>query len=697
MRIIISLIIVAALTAVGIAQPVNDHCGTAIHLPNTDNWCSAAGAYSNINATPHAGAPIPNNCFLDLENEVWFTFIPNTPALYIRVTGAAQSLGTLRGPSIAVYEGTCSNLVRRGCNISSTSTNQVELSVDNLTIGAVYYLLVEGQSGNEGTFQICLEGFIPPPNPQSDCDEAVVLCDKSPFVVDTLLGVGSPDPGVTNTCIGQEFSSAWYKWTCEISGTLTFTLTPNNYQPGFESDDIDFVVYELPNGIDNCSGKVPVRCMAAGANVGESFQSWSRCNGPTGLREGDPDQVEPAGCQQASQNSFLAPLQMEAGKSYALLVNNFSQSGLGFSIDWGGTGTFQGPDPGFDVTAVQAFECDKTIIFDNTSTAPTDPIVAYHWNFGAGAIPLTSNDQGPINVIYDSFGEKRVALTVESSKGCVVTEILDFYIEPCCADTSTLDVTANIQDQICPGTASGVIQGVGISGAPAYQFSLDCENYQPSTIFPSLMPGSYTLCIVDRKGCEAQVDVVIDPATEFGVDIFQDTIFVQLGFEADINSVAFPTLPTAVSWTNAEYLTFFGSDIESQLNPTALPPVTGWYEVTIVNDAGCIAKDSVLIIVDPYKPIYIPNVITANSDFVNDRVTVHGNVAATGVDVFQIFDRWGGLLWERSDFELNDPSLGWDGTFKGQPVNPGVYAYRAVVNFLDGNPGVYTGTVTVLR
>jgi hypothetical protein len=64
--------------------------------------------------------------------------------------------------------------------------------------------------------------------------------------VDTLLGVGAMDPGVTNTCVNQELSSAWYKWTAETSGSLTFTITPNNYHDGFESDDIDFVLFELP-------------------------------------------------------------------------------------------------------------------------------------------------------------------------------------------------------------------------------------------------------------------------------------------------------------------------------------------------------------------------------------------------------------------------------------------------------------------
>lgn len=679
-----------------IAQPINDECTTAFHLPNTDNWCSKPGAYTNLNATPYSSGAPANSCFLQFKNEVWFTFIPETPAMYIKISGNVNGLGTLFNPAVAVFEGPCNNLKKIGCNSVSSITNQVELSIESLVIGRVYFLLVEGENNFTGTFQICLNGFIPPPNPQSDCSKAVVLCDKTPFIIDTILGVGIQDPGVTNTCIMQELSSAWYKWTCENSGTLTFTLTPNNYQPGFESDDIDFVLYELPGGLDDCLSKREVRCMAAGANVNQPFANWRRCNGPTGLQVGDPDTTEPAGCQNASQNNFVNALQMVAGKSYALLVNNFSQSGLGFSIVWGGTGTFQGPKPAFDITAVQAFECDKTIIFDNQSLAPTDSIVRYLWSFGAGANPLSDTTTGPISVLYESFGAKKVALTVTSSKGCTVTEIVDFYIEPCCADTSTLGVSAIIRDQLCPGTASGVIQGVGISGAPLYQFSLDCVNYQPSTVFPSLVPGTYTLCIQDEKGCKNAVDLTVLPAIAFTVDL-GDSLFVQLGSTVDLHAQPFPSLPSHVVWGDTSVLDFHGSGILSQLNPTALPHHSGWYSVTISNDDGCIATDSVYILVDSYKPIYIPNVFSPNLDEINDRLTVYGNNAATSIDKFQIFDRWGGLMWEGNNFDLNDPSLGWDGTYKNQPVNIGVYAYRAVVNFLDDIPVTYTGSVTVLR
>src|SRR5687768_7153795 len=88
------------------SQPVNDNCQTAFHIPDTDPWCSAPGAYSNINATPYTGStPAPAGCFIQYQNEVWFTFRPQLPAVYIKVSGATNGLGTMKAPGIAVFEG----------------------------------------------------------------------------------------------------------------------------------------------------------------------------------------------------------------------------------------------------------------------------------------------------------------------------------------------------------------------------------------------------------------------------------------------------------------------------------------------------------------------------------------------------------------------------------------------------------------
>ena len=40
---------------------------------------------------------------------------------------------------------------------------------------------------------------------------------------------------------------------------------------------------------------------------------------------------------------------------------------------------------------------------------------------------------------------------------------------------------------------------------------------------------------------------------------------------------------------------------------------------------------------------------------------------------------------------------GWNGEFRGQPVNPGVYVYLVEVEFKDGVKVKYTGDVTLFE
>jgi len=690
------------------AQPTNDQCISAIHIPSTEDFCSDIAQYTNVNASATPG--LTNTCLTNFSSEVWFTFIPSTPAAIIQVFGAINNQGTLISPVVTVYDN-CGSFDQVGCNSASMESNIAEVVVGDLIIGKVYLIAVDGQFGTQGSFTLCIDGFIPPPSPESDCDQAVVLCDKSPFFIESLVGAGNNTNEVDIlSCIREEFASSWYKWTCQDAGTLSFTLTPNDYLQGFESDDLDFAVYELPNGINDCGTKRLLRCMASGANQNEPFSSWQICNGPTGLSESSSDQTEQPGCQ-AGNDNFVAAIDMEPGVSYALIVNNFSQSGLGFSIEFGGSGTFLGPEPAFEVDAVQAFECDKTIIFTDMSESQTDSIVSYIWNFGAGADPIFANTTGPHNVLYESFGDKKVALTVESSRGCIVTEILDIFVEPCCRDTSMLAVEATAQDQICPETSTGVIQAMGIAGNPQYAYSLDGVNFQPSPTFPGLDPGTYTVFVQDIKGCTNETMILVEPADEFSVDI-GDTIFVDLGSTVQIESILVPdVLPSTVLWevisdacpSDQGFLTFNSEMIVDQLRPIALPRGTTCFTITIISDAGCTATDKLVMLTSGESPIFIPNVISANRDNVNDHLMVFGGPAVEIVEFFRVYDRWGGLLYEATNFtparDQSDIQFGWDGTIanSNEFVQPGVYTYAAKVNFVDCVSRTFTGTVTVLR
>jgi hypothetical protein len=63
----------------------------------------------------------------------------------------------------------------------------------------------------------------------------------------------------------------------------------------------------------------------------------------------------------------------------------------------------------------------------------------------------------------------------------------------------------------------------------------------------------------------------------------------------------------------------------------------------------------------------------------------------------RIFDRWGGLAFERVDALPNIPEHGWDGKANGEPINPGVFVWVAEVVYTDGKTETLTGDVTLLR
>jgi PKD repeat protein len=68
---------------------------------------------------------------------------------------------------------------------------------------------------------------------------------------------------------------------------------------------------------------------------------------------------------------------------------------------------------------------------------------------------------------------------------------------------------------------------------------------------------------------------------------------------------------------------------------------------------------------------------------------VHSGVAEYHL---RIFSKLGILI-----FESDDTNIGWDGYFKGQLSEPGVYIWKVRGNFLSGEPFIFMGDLTILK
>ncbi len=682
--------------------PINDECDTPIQIEDPTNYCSGDEAFTNVGATPSTYGI--SSCFTNVSNDVWFEFTAVATDVVITINGASgvQPGGTLIGPEVTLYSGICGGTINELECGADNAVDFIEIAQSGVVIGSNMLVRVEGLGDFTGTFELCVRNFNPPVDPSSDCPDAAILCDKSSFTVDQLIGAGNDPSEFDNApCfdnggpnLNNEFNSVWFKWTCDEPGSLTFVLTPTRLEA-----DLDFILFELPGGINDCANKEIIRCEAAGSNPNiNTFPT--PCQGPTGLSFEADDVNENAGCQQG-QDNFLAAVDMVAGRSYALGVNNFGPGTDGFSIEFGGTGTFLGPKPKFTADP-PSIPCLEEVVFTDASTFANGDIVNWTWNFGVDAIPQTATGDQPHTVIYNSFGERFVTLTVESDEGCIVTEVLPFFVEECCLpELDDLDAgLVNAIDPVCNGDSTGVITIEGIEGnpfneddSPYYLYSDDGgATYQGASSFVGLPAGLYDLLVVDRLGCEEFIEVPINQPPPIIVNAGED-ITVNLGETADLNGFYNPSnLGDTIIWTPDTTLT-----CDNCLDPTVLPLGTTTYTLMVENEAGCMDSDSVMVVVTENRPIYIPNVFTPNFDGVNDFFNVFSAPAADILEELEIYDRWGNLVYRGTNIEINNPNEGWDGTFRDKPMDPAVFAYVANVRFIDGVTLLYSGDVTLLR
>ncbi|MDP1879681.1 MAG: gliding motility-associated C-terminal domain-containing protein, partial [Parachlamydiaceae bacterium] len=128
-----------------------------------------------------------------------------------------------------------------------------------------------------------------------------------------------------------------------------------------------------------------------------------------------------------------------------------------------------------------------------------------------------------------------------------------------------------------------------------------------------------------------------------------------------------------------------------------IPSNSGIYEVVITDQAGCSASASVRVLVKNRVDIYIPNVFSPNGDGENDLWTVHGGASVLALNSLQIFDRWGDMVYSLQDPVPLNAWPGWDGVFRGDPVNPGVFVYYLEVELVNGEVVLKKGDVTVVR
>ena len=320
-------------------------------------------------------------------------------------------------------------------------------------------------------------------------------------------------------------------------------------------------------------------------------------------------------------------------------------------------------------------------------------IINTFFSFGQGAVPPTATGVGPHAVTYTRFGPNVIALTVESDEGCLVTQTLPIEVLECCEIDGNLNVgISNLVDPNCSDSMDGMITATASGGDPEFSFSIDEGPFVTSPNFFNLGAGVFDIDVVDIKGCEGTVQAELVGPPPLIVDAGPDQT-VDLGFSTNI----FAGLSPDPSGVNILWMPDTLISCIDCLNPTVTPPGQTTYTITVVNEDGCFDTDEITIFVNENRPVFIPNAFSPNGDGRNDFTSVFAGPAATIINSMQIFDRWGTLMWEGVNLPLNDFNTGWDGTFRGEDVNQGVFVYQASIGFIDGVDILFKGDITLLR
>ena len=336
--------------------------------------------------------------------------------------------------------------------------------------------------------------------------------------------------------------------------------------------------------------------------------------------------------------------------------------------------TDQSDNSGFNITCADAEDGYVQV----TATGGNTPF-SYNWNNGATGDRVENLGVGTYEVI------------VTDSKGC--TQALSVSMTA----PAPMIVSTQQVDPTCFGDGNGFIFVENVTGGSGpYLYSFDGGPFTASPQFTNLQGGSYEVAIQDANGCEWTDQFEIIEPTELEITLGGDEE-IELG-------ESFTIMPQANStnfdfeWTKGAY---FDDTTRTSYQMIVAPPTTTVYEIEITDDKGCRASDLMTIYVSKDRPVFIPNAFTPDGDGINDFFQIFAREGIIrNVKRFSIYDRWGEIVFHRTDFmpltNGDDTDNGWNGRLNDELMNPAVFIYIAEIEFIDDTVEMYSGDVTLV-
>ena len=292
---------------------------------------------------------------------------------------------------------------------------------------------------------------------------------------------------------------------------------------------------------------------------------------------------------------------------------------------------------------------------------------------------------GQQTTIAANLGPGIYDLVVTNELGCTANASFNLQAPPpLSAEFVARDIRCTEPEDI------GELAVVNVSGGLGpYLYAIDGGAFSLDNRFGGLTAGAYRLSLEDALGCQLQLNATVNPPPELVVNIGPD-LEIHLGDSTRLQAIA-----------NSDDLSYNWS-IDPTVDDPSLwirPVRSGTIRLRVRDSLTlCSAEDIIDVLVDESLRAYVPSGFSPNDDGVNDVFFPFGGNEVVSMDNFQIFNRYGGLVYQWQDqFSPNDPNVGWDGRVNGELAAVGVYVYSVRLQLYDGRETIVKGEITLVR
>ncbi len=438
-----------------------------------------------------------------------------------------------------------------------------------------------------------------------DCIGAIPVCQDIYVEQNSYSGEGNYPNEIYETlpcnsacpasCLAGETNSVWYIWTVQAGGMLRLTIDPVQ-----DADDYDWAVYDVTE----------LRCSDIYTHYPQMQKSCNAYgqapNGNTGISTAYGGVTNCNNC--GGTNKWNADLPVLQGRTYVLVIENWSGTTQGYTLDFSASTAIIYDD----VRPVL-----ETVLADEINCGDTEVIVEFSENVMCESVDPTdfilSGPGGPYTVL-DAQGEacmvgaeteKRYTLIIDKpiqSDGDYSIQLipLNFVYDACNnfaqGNTIVFEVELGapfintfgleIQDATC-GLSNGSVTGLQIIGTPPYQvvWTDDGGNTVGTQLDLLNVPtGNYYLSVTDPNTCQT----VSGPyfVNQTGAPEIDETNLIITGANWGANNGSI----TGLDFNGNEPFEYLWTDEDNNpvgTDPELLDVYSGNYYLLVIDAYGC--------------------------------------------------------------------------------------------------------------